>query len=306
MNPLLLRHLYSSVRRNRFFWLLTLYLLGVGFLTIAFTLLVTLSSILDQFNQDITISMLDLFTQGRVLYWFATILLIMTAGQIVPISALGALAGERENRTLDLLVTTTLRSHDIILGKLSATFLTGAVYLLAPLPLLLTGFWMGSVMPIELLLTCIFVLVTMLVKVAWAMFLSSLTRKSIAAVLVFFGLNFAIVPIAFTFIITLVSVYDAWYYRAPLTLPFLIEGLIQYSWLFLAMLHPIAAAGVTEAYGLNESTWFILKLPVGRYGSTTSGTLYLPSPWIGYTALALVAAGLFLFISNRRLKRTER
>ena len=40
MNPILIRHLYSSVRRNRFFWLLALYLLGIGLLTLLFALII--------------------------------------------------------------------------------------------------------------------------------------------------------------------------------------------------------------------------------------------------------------------------
>ncbi len=309
MNPLLVRHLYGSVRRHRFFWLLTLYLLGVGILTLSFTLITALSTIITRFDQTVTISMLDLFIQGRVLYWFSSVLLILTASQLVPIGALGSLAGERDNRTLDLLVTTTLRSRDIIFGKLGAALLTGMVYLLAPLPLLMTGFWMGGVMPIELALTVVFLLVTMLVKISWALFLSSLVNKSIVAVLIFFGLNFAAIPVFFTGAAVFGTFYDAWYYSTTISLPVWLNGLIQYSWVILSMLNPIAAAGVTQAFGLEEGTWLILRLPVRQaygMGGATLGTLYLPSPWIVYTLLSLAATIFFLFFCIQHLNKPAR
>ncbi|HSQ40066.1 MAG TPA: hypothetical protein VLM78_07880, partial [Anaerolineales bacterium] len=95
MNPILIRHLYGSVRRNRFFWFLSLYLLSIGGLALFFALVIAIPI----FGNNSTTSMLNIFTGGRTLYWFSGVILILTANLLVPVTALGALAGERENRT---------------------------------------------------------------------------------------------------------------------------------------------------------------------------------------------------------------
>ncbi len=311
MNPLLIRHLYSSARRNRFFWLLTLYLLGIGLLMVFFLLVTSLPTLFGE-NENATLSMLDLFAQGRAIYWFSSVMLLLTANILTPLNALGALAGERENRTLDLLITTTLRPRDIVLGKISAALLTGAIYILAPLPLLMTGFWLGGVSTIELLLTFLLLILTMVLSISWAMYISSLVRKTIAAVLLFYGINLGLLPILAVVVTLMVGFYESSRYLPTLPiLPFWIEAIIQYGWVILTGLHPMSAAIATEALGLDQGTWFLLKFPVERFdpakGSTVFlGTATLPSPWIIYTFSAVLTITLLLWMTTRRLGKPER
>ena len=114
---------------------------------------------------------------------------------LVPVNALGAIAGERENRTLELLVTTTLRPRAVILGKVGASLLTGSLYILAPFPLLMIGFWLGGVTTTELLLTLLFLVLTMTLNVVWAVYLSTWVRKTIAAVIMFYVVNLGVLPV---------------------------------------------------------------------------------------------------------------
>ena len=308
MNPLLHRHLYSSARRNRFFWLLSLYLLGVGILILLFTGLILSGSLV--FSER-RISMLDIFTQGRVLYWLSSILLLQTATMLAPISALGMLAGEREHRTLDLLRTTTLRPRTIVQGKLGAALLSGLIYLLAPLPLLLFGYWLGGVTTTELLLTLFFLMTTLLIHVTWALFISSLMRRTIVAVIVFYGVTLAIMPLAGAFASIFSGLSSAWMYSDVFSVqPFWIEALIQHGWVLLVALHPLTAAIASEALWMEQGSWFLLSFTVRSHSATSSmatlGTITLPSPWIPYTLLALLTTALLLKLTARRLAKTER
>jgi len=307
MNPILIRHLYSSARRSRFFWLLALYLLGIGLLTLFFALIAAGGAF---FFTVGNISMLDLFTGGRLLYWYSSVILLLTAALLVPITALGSLAGERENRTLDLLKMTTLRARNIVLGKLASSLLTGALYVLAPFPLLMMGFWLGGVTAIELFITLLVLILTMLVSIAWALLLSALVRKTIAAVLTFYGLTFASVPLISILATAIVGVSASWQYTDRVAfLPFWIEALVQHGWVILAGLHPLTAAIAAEALGLEQNTWFLLHFDVYRRqisSSTVLGTITLPSPWLTFIIFALSATAAFLGLTVWRLKRPER
>lgn len=308
MNPLLLRHLYSSARRNRFFVFLSIYLFVIAILTALFVLL-TISSAL--FEETATMSLLDLFVQGRALYWFSGVILMLTAILLVPVNALGAVAGERENRTLDLLVTTTLRPRSIILGKVGASLLTGSLYILAPFPLLMIGFWLGGVTTPELLLTLLFLVLTMTLNVVWAVYLSTWVRKTIAAVILFYVVNLGILPVIALVIGLWSSLYDIWVYSEAALLPFWLEVVIQYGWVILLGLHPLAAAIATEALGLNLGSWWLLSFTVERFDPTKGavtmlGTVSLPSPWIVFTVSTVLVSLFLLWRATKRVARPER
>jgi ABC-type transport system involved in multi-copper enzyme maturation permease subunit len=306
VNPILIRHLYGSVRRKRFFWFLSLYLLSIGVLALFFALVIAIPL----FNNSSATSMLNIFTGGRTLYWFSGVILILTASLLVPINALGAFAGERENRTLELLVTTTLKARNIVLGKLTSAWVTGAVYVLAPLPLLMTGFWLGGVTAGELGITLFFLVLTMIVSIAWALFISSFVRKTIAAVLIFFGLTFASIPVIIILGTVLGGLSQAWQYNTMVDVqPFWIEAMIQYGWVILAGLHPLTAAIVTEAMIFEQDSWLLLHFTVERSnsmtGATLTGSLTLPSPWITFTIFAIIATAILLRVTIWRIERAE-
>lgn len=308
MNPLLLRHLYSSARRNRFFVFLSIYLFVIAILTALFVLLAASSGL---FDAEATISMLDLFIQGRALYWFSSVILMLTAMLLVPVNALGAIAGERENRTLDLLVTTTLRPRAVILGKVGASLLTGALYVLAPFPLLMIGFWLGGVTTTELLLTLLFLVLTMALNVVWAVYLSTWVRKTIAAVILFYVVNLGVLPVIALVIGLWGSLYDVWVYSEAALLPFWLEVVIQYGWVILLGLHPLAAAIATEVLGLNQGSWWLLHFTVERFdptasATTTLGAISLPSPWIVFTLSTVLVSLFLLWRATKRVARPER
>jgi ABC-type transport system involved in multi-copper enzyme maturation permease subunit len=312
MNPILIRHLYGSVRKKRFFWFLSLYLLGIGLLALFCVAVVGIPLFFSNTSQSsMTLSMLNLFTGGRVIYWFSGVILILTSSLLVPVNALGAFAGERENRTLDLLITTTLKIRSIVLGKLASVLLTGAIYVLAPLPLLMTGFWLGGVTTTELGITLLFLALAMLSGVSWALLISAFLRRTIAAVLIFYGLILASAPVITILATAIAGLADAWKYSAFLDVqPFWIEALVQYGWVILAGLHPLSAAIVTEAMGFEQNSWLLLHFTVERYttgaAGTTLGILILPSPWITYTLFTLITTAIMLRIAVWRLKRPER
>ncbi len=309
MKPLIIKHLYGSVRKNRFFWLLSGYLLGVGFLTAIFTATPLLEAV---FGGPTAFSMLEIFSLGRNMFWVSGILLIFAAGMLVPITALGALAGERDGRTLDLLLVTTLRPGDIVGGKILSACITGLVYLLAPLPLVLTSFWLGGVSFTELMILILVVVVVMIFSSSLALYFSAISRKTINAVIIYYVLNTASVPFILAVILILGNAYDVMnrYNRFGTTQSILIAVLVQFGWVLLSGVHPLSAAVATEVLGLEQQSWFILQFDVNHYDPLTDkasllGTAHLPSPWIVYVALGLSATCFFLWQTVKRLKKPD-
>src|SRR5207253_8953302 len=77
-------------------------------------------------------------------------LLVLQAGAVLaltPAYVAGAIAEEKERGTLELLCTTQLRSHEIVLGKLFARLVHLTGLLLTGLPILCLALFWGGVDP---------------------------------------------------------------------------------------------------------------------------------------------------------------
>ena len=64
---------------------------------------------------------------------------------IVPALTSGAISGERERQTLDLLLSTKMNCWDIVLGKLGASFSTVLIVILSGFPVLSLIFIYGGI-----------------------------------------------------------------------------------------------------------------------------------------------------------------
>lgn len=309
MNPVLHRHLRSSVLRNRFFWLLSLYLLGFSILTLLFNSMFFVAPFL---QSDSNLSMSGIYEQGQILYRSSSLLLLVVSIILAPVGALGSVSSEQEHRTLDLLRVTTLRPRTLVLGKFLAVLASGTLYLLSPLPLLIVGAWLGSISATEMILTAGFLLTTLLFSTAQALFISSLVRKTVAAVLLYYGLIVATLPIAAILAFVLGALPSYLIYTEGLPpLPFWVVALLQHGWVLITGLHPISAAITTVALSIDQGSWLLVEFYVnptslGTGSIASGGTIILPSPWIPFTLLALAGTALLLWLTARRLGRPER
>ncbi len=305
LNPILERHLQRTARSNLVFWLLGLYLLAVLLLT----LLVSGLPFIATWEATRGYSMSDIHQAGRLLFHFSSFLLLLALLVLTPINALGSLAAEHEGRTLELLRLTTLSARSIVWGKLGAALAGSSLYLLAPIPLLLLGFWLGGVGYNELLVTLFFLLVTLLATSTLALFISSLVRKTIAAVLLYYGLQIAALPVL-GLVILLFQGLNSWInYGGGGDLPRALRAALLHGWVGLAALHPLTAGVISQVLWYDQDSWLLLDFNVPpSTGTTIHGvtTLTLPSPWIPYTLLVLGFSAFLLWRTARRLERPER
>ena len=79
------------------------------------------------------------------LYVFVSVVEFVMLMFIMPALTAGSISGERERQTLDLMLTTTMKPSDIILGKLSASFSTMFILIVSSFPLLAVSFVYGGI-----------------------------------------------------------------------------------------------------------------------------------------------------------------
>lgn len=173
INPLLAKEVRVKMRSWRIFGMVSAYLLALGGLGMIF--FATQSHML-------RVGYTDLAGVGQSLFGFLAVVQLILLYFLVPGMTASVISNERERQTLDLLVCTQLTPFGIVRGKLTAALSTVVLLILATLPLYGFVFFLGGVAPGELYkLVAVFLFVAF-VYGSYSLLLSSLFRRTIAAV----------------------------------------------------------------------------------------------------------------------------
>jgi ABC-type transport system involved in multi-copper enzyme maturation permease subunit len=227
-NPLLVRELRQSLRLPRLPWQISavVALVGLGMLSIG--------SLEGPRGRPAQLGVL-LF-QG-----FVSILLGYVA-LMGPATAAGAIAAEREGRTLEPLLLTGLTPRDVARGKFLAAFGTIALQVLALFPLSAIPFLFGGVTAAELIVAVLYVIIIAAVSVAFGLAVASRTQTLRAALAISVILPAAALPVAFGIVLGVG------------------ETVSRRKWPFLQGGGPIwwASAYTSVPFGIDYVLWLIL------------------------------------------------
>jgi len=291
-NPMVLKELRGRMRGARAFIILTIYLgLMSAFLALIYVLYVQ-SMVLSGSGQGGEI--------GRILFYSIVGVELCLVTFIAPAFAAGAISGERERQTYDLLRTTLLPARSLVGGKLFATLSYIVLLLLAAIPLQSIAFLFGGVGEIELVLSFIVLLSTALLLATVGVFFSAVTRRTLTA---------SVLSYAFALVTILVLPVGL-----LIVLP-MINGLIM-------------SYGATLAGGVEAALYIVMGLFVATNPlATLFGTLLLlgdrqvagaftitlqsgavitlVSPWIVFVIFTVIVTVVLVVMAVRRVDRIE-
>jgi ABC-type transport system involved in multi-copper enzyme maturation permease subunit len=132
-------------------------------------------------------------TLGSQLFSTLALGAIVLLSFITPALTAGAISGERERRTLDLLLVTRSSSLGLVVGKLLGSLLYVLFLLAASLPAFALVYLYGGVPPSYLLMVFLVAGVTAVTHAAVALFLSALLRRTLAALVLSYMLVIGVV-----------------------------------------------------------------------------------------------------------------
>ncbi len=300
LNPLLVKELRARMRGARSFVVLTVYLLLLSI----FGSLVYGVFLFDAGSGRGTATA---FAQaGRVLFYAVGGLEILLICFLTPAFTSGAISGERERQTYDVLRTTLLSSWQIAAGKLSSALIFLVLLTLASVPLRSLAFMLGGVVLGELIISEVILLLTALFVGTLGLFFSCLVSKTLVATVLSYGATLLTTVVAGpSLLLVLVLFMDVVPYGVELSAAAaeafeIITSVV--AWLLLG-LSPLTAAGGTVAMALEEDTFWFAVLPVGLSGVE----LPAPSPWILFVITYGLGSVVLLLLSvlllSRRAKR---
>ena len=289
-NPVVLKELRGRMRGARAFIVLTIYLLLLG--SFASLIYVAVSESSMSVSGQVNVGEI-----GRTLFGGIVAIEMLLVSFIAPAFTSGAISGEREHQTYDLLRTTLLPPHLFILGKLLSAILYVLLLLLAAIPLQSIAFFFGGVAETEVLLSFLILAVTALLFSTFGIYFSARSKRTLSAsVLTYSVATF----ITFGLPILLGSIMLVFGLSFDATQSDHSQAILVYIVGFILSTNPAATALMTQYLLVNRRT-----ITTFSYTLANGNSITLISPWIPFTILYVLLTIVFFVLSVRRVRMIE-
>lgn len=298
INPIIMSEMRSRMRGRRAFIALTLFLMFLS--CMAGSIYATSYA-----TQNVSYNLAAPSIQygpiiGKGIFTGITLLLLSLISFIAPGFAAGAIAGEREHQTYEVLLITPLSAFQIVWGKLGAVFGFLLLLILASLPIQSMALLFGGVAPVEVMIAALGLLITALAFGALGLYISSLARTTMIAIVITYG-----IAIPFVYALPLLLLYFGSLFASPFyypmtqfePIPIFLMALLIYGIGFLLSINPFSSALLTGSAAASGKGYFFFS---ERIGSTT---LWFVSPWLVYVIFHTLLTLLLVFLTVRRLSQ---
>lgn len=288
-NPIALKELRGRMRGARAFVVLTVYVALMSLFAVLLYLIYTASA-------SVTLSTTG-GVIGKLIFGGVFAVELFLVCFIAPAFTTGAISGERERLTFNLLRTTLLPARRIVFGKLISALAYVVLLLLVAVPLQSLAFLMGGITIAEVLLSVELLLVTAVGYAAVGIFFSAVTRRTLTATILTY--TFALlVTVALPLAALALGVFSS-AGISNLSRPF-VEAVLLYLFGLLASTNPVGAAVMTETTLQQKGSAFYFTETL-----SSGAAVPLLSPWIVYTLIVAVVTAVLLWQTVRTVRRIE-
>ncbi|MBP9502895.1 MAG: hypothetical protein KBF17_12105 [Candidatus Promineofilum sp.] len=289
-NPMAMKELRSRMRGRRAFALLSLYLLALGGVITLVYLTYTTSVGMPGSTAG--------YTAGKGLFAAVLSVQVVLVTFVGPILTAGAISGERDRQTFDLLRTTLLSADSLVLGKLVSALSYIFLLVLVSIPLQSIAFLVGGLSLVELALSQLLILVTAVTYAIYGLWCSATMRSTLAATVATLAgtlfITFGLPILAFmgVFVLGTTTTWGISGSANPV-----LEIIMIYAGLVAAAVNLPATLIVSEVFLLDRNTLFFTSQYVGGQN------VVLFSPWLLFIILHVLVAVFFYRRTVRRVRR---
>lgn len=293
-NAVSVKELRGRMRGVRSFAIITIFLLLMG----SFVVLLYLLQLPRLNATDVIIT----GNLGQLLFFGVVGVELMLIVFIVPALTSGAITGERERKTYDLLQTTLLSAPTFIVGKMESALGYIILLLLSAIPLQSVAFLFGGVSQVEVIVTFILLMATALLLGALGMFFSAIVDKTMSSTVRVYT-----VAIVIVFGLPLISLFffqgafvSAVNQIATGSNNAIREAGMIYGDMVWSSLNPITSAYYTQQMITAHQQVFLLDVEL-------QNNTFIPviAPWILTTIIYVGATALLLLLAVRRMRSSR-
>jgi len=311
-NPLLLKELRGRMRGARAFVVLSLYLLVLSCIASVVYYVYTASSGGMGGGPDLAYL-------GKTFFGTVVIIEILMTLFITPAFTAGAISGERERKTYEVLRTTLLSARQVVFGKLGSALMYIFLLILVAVPMQSLAFLFGGVTVGEFAVALVLLTVSAMTFAVIGLFFSSLVQKTLVATVLTYAAILVLSLALPAVLLLLAGLGGSYLYTldnmepsSSAIPPWIWEAALMYGAILLASLSPLSTAILTETFLEQYDTLFFHWEEVGHmfvsYGPSmpappATQSIPILSPWILMVAIYLALAALLLFLTVRRVRR---
>lgn len=282
-NPVLTRELFGRIRGRNAWLILTGYLTIIGAITLLIYAVFANSASMNDPNTARSI--------GKAIFFAVMTAALVLVCFLSPSLTAGAIVGEKERQTYDLLLASLLSPVQIVTGKLVSAIAFALLLIMASLPIAGLALIFGGVTAQEVLIGVVGLLVTAVSYAAIGLFWSTVMRSTLGATVMAQGTVIAIlllVPFLFFVISLLIDAFNG----QP-------TPLYVYTMGAFLCLHPFIALGITAGALETGSGPWLWEVP------SSAGNLTVPSPWLVYATIAVIIAAVCLWLAIHGVQPDE-
>lgn len=287
-NPVVVKELRGRMRGARAFTVLTVYLLLLGILSMLIYIVVTESS--TSVSGQVTVGEI-----GRTLFGGIVAIELLLVSFVAPAFTAGAISGEREHQTFELLRTTLLPAHAFVTGKLLSAILYVLLLLLAAIPLQSIAFFFGGVAETEVVLSVVILVSTAVLFSAIGIYFSARSSRTLSASVQTYALvmfiMFGLPVVLGVALLVLDFSFDSIDPTSSQLLTLYIVGA-------LLSTNPAIVALLTQYLLVNQQTSGVFS-----YTLTGGDSITLVSPWIPFVVIYALFSLIFIGLAIRRVRR---
>jgi ABC-2 type transport system permease protein len=291
-NPVVIKELRGRMRGPRAFIVLTVYLLLMSsFVTLLYVVYVaSTTNVYSGTNAQLI---------GKFVFGAVVGIELLLVCFIAPAFTAGAISGERERQTYDLLRTTLLTARSLVIGKLVSALSYILLLLVAAFPLQSLAFLLGGVAPEEVLIATGLLVATSFLFGTSGIFFSSLMRRTLGATVLTYAFALMATLGLPLILVALVPLASLFFNNAPPSPA--IESVLFYAFGALIAINPIATAVTTEILLINQQSAFYFTVPLSN-----GATLPFISPWLPFMLFCFVMGAVMTIISILAVRRAEK
>ena len=218
---------------------------------------------------------------------------------MAPSFTAGAISGEKERQTFDLLRTTLLPARWFVTGKLLSALSYVFLLIFASLPLQSIAFMLGGVSWIEMIVSQLVIMVAAITYAMFGLLCSSLMKSTLSAsVLTFTGILFFTMGLP-SFALFGVAIASPFMYGASSS--WIFEAMMAIGGVLLAATNLPATLITSAVFLIDEGGIFYIMQDF--YDGSTTHSILLPSPWVFFILIHLALTLLMYWLTVRRVRR---
>jgi ABC-type transport system involved in multi-copper enzyme maturation permease subunit len=284
MNPITSKELRLRIKNPRTHALLTIFLCVIG----GIALMLYIAGVINETRRNTS-------SVGQTLYFLLAGMQLIFVGFVVPAFTATSISDERERQSYDLLQVSLVSSRQIVFGKLLPALGQALLMILATLPLFSLSYILGGIEPIEILITIWIILVSSILFACIGLFVSSLLKSNIKAVIMSYLLSLCVL-IGLPVLALIFSSVGATFFTSSPTPERLFVVIVT----LLTSLSPISALVSTELNYYSTGSMFVFNVPISGASSMT-----LVPPFIVLTVGYLLLSLLMLWLAAKIIAKPQ-